>query len=157
RHIARTVGINPATMYYYFPTKELLIESVVESAINRLGITAEELPGTPREQLHSHLFRIYHKMRDEPGLFAVFSEIQMRSGRTSTSQKFIEYENVWHAKLVKLLQTGIRQGYWPNYMEPEVVATTIITLMQGAGLQASTQPRRIENSINQLERWLISR
>lgn len=157
RDVAGIVGINPATMYYYFPGKEDLIKGVIDYVFDRLAMTADELPGTPKEQLHAHLTRLYRQMRDEPELFAVLSEIRLRTVRTSNSQLFLEFETAWNAKLVKLLQAGIRQGYWPNYLDPEIIATTIITLMLGAGLQATTQPRKIEESIAQLERWLISR
>jgi AcrR family transcriptional regulator len=157
RDVASAVGINPATMYYYFPGKEDLIKGVIDHVFDRLATTADELPGTPKEQLHTHLNRLYRQMRDEPELFAVLSEIRLRTVRTSNSQVFIEFETAWNMKLVKLLQTGIRQGYWPNYLDPEIIATTIISLMLGAGLQATTQPRKIEESIAQLERWLISR
>lgn len=157
RDVASQVGINPATMYYYFPNKEALIASVVDFVYMHLGITSEEAPGTPKEQLHAHLTRLYRQMRDEPGLFAVFAEIQLRAGRTTSSQKFQEYENIWHKKLENLLQTGIRQGYWPNYLDPDQVASAIILMMQGAGLQATINPRRIESSITQLERWLTGR
>jgi AcrR family transcriptional regulator len=127
RDVAGAVGINPATMYYYFPTKEDLIKGVIAYVFQRLAITADEIPGTPKEQLHSHLTRIYRLMRDEPELFAVLSEIRLRSVRTSNLPVFMEFETAWNTKLIKLIQTGIRQGYWPNYLEPEIIATTIIT------------------------------
>jgi len=154
RDVAAQVGINPATMYYYFQTKEILIDYVTDYVFAQMDILTEEAPGTPRDQLHAHLFRLYRKMRDEPGLFAVFAEIQLRSGRNVSSPKYIDFENSWRHKIELLLQTGIKQGYWPNYLDPEQVAITIIILMQGAGLQASTYPRRIESSIAQLERWI---
>lgn len=157
RDVASQVGINPATMYYYFPTKEAMIEEVVEYVFNDLGIISDEAPGTPKDQLHAHLTRMYRQMRDKPGLFAVLAEIQLRAGRSTSPQKFQEYENNWRKKFESLLQTGIKQGYWPNYLDPDQVATTIILMMQGAGLQAATNPRRIESSISQVERWLSGR
>jgi AcrR family transcriptional regulator len=157
REIAGQVGINPATLYYYFPNKEELIGAVVAYVFNRLAIKTDELPGTPKEQLHTHLTRLSRQMRDEPELYAVLIEIRLRTVRTTANQTFLDFEAGWQAKLVKLLQTGIRQGYWPNYLEPEIIANAIITLMLGAGVQATTQPRKIEESIAQLERWLSSR
>jgi len=157
RDVASEVGINPATMYYYFPTKEALIEGVIDYVFTRMEIFIEESPGTPREQLHDHLTRLSRKMRVDPSLFSVFAEIQLRCGRNTTSVKFVEYEAAWIKKLETLLYTGIRQGFWPNYLEPEQVAATIILLIQGAGLKANNSPRQIENSIAQLERWLSGR
>lgn len=157
RDVAAQVEINPATMYYYFPTKEALVENVISYVFERMEVLIEEVPGTPREQLHTHLTRLYRKMKDDPGLFAAFSEIQLRYGRNSSSQKFIEYENAWHKKLETLFHTGIRQGFWPNYLDADQVAATVIMLLQGAGLQAYHSPKRIENSISQLEHWLSGR
>lgn len=157
RDVAREVGINPATMYYYFPTKEALIDGVIDYVFEKMEVFIEEAPGTPKEQLHAHLMRLARKMRDNPGLFAVYSEIQLRCGRNSTQDKFLQYESTWSKKLETLLYTGIRQGHWPNYLDPEQVAGTIILLIQGAGLRANQSTRRIENSVNQLERWLSGR
>jgi AcrR family transcriptional regulator len=157
RDVAAGVGINPATMYYYFPTKEALIDGVIDYVYERMEVLMEETPGTPKEQLHTHLARLSRKMRDDPGLFAVFSEIQLRCGRFSSSDKFIEYETAWRKKVETLLFMGIRQGFWPNYLDPEQVASTIILLMEGAGMRASNSTRTIENSIAQLERWLTGR
>lgn len=157
RDVAAEVGINPATMYYYFPTKESLIDGVIDFVFERMEVFSEENPGTPKEQLHAHLSRLSRKMRDDPGLFSVFSEIQLRSGRNSASEKYSNYEAAWCKKLETLLHTGIRQGFWPNYMDPEQVAFTIILVIQGAGLQANNSTRRVENSIQQLERWLTGR
>lgn len=157
RDVASEVGINPATMYYYFPTKEALIDGVIDYVFERMEVFIEEVPGTPKEQLHSHLARLSSKMRNDPGLFTVFSEIQLRSGRNSSSEKYVNYETAWCKKLETLLHTGIRQGFWPNYMEPEQVAATIIMVIQGAGLQANNSTRRVENSVAQLERWLTGR
>ncbi len=157
REVAARVGINAATLYYYFPTKESMIAGVMSYVFDRLGIVAEEPPGTPRDQLHAHLMRIYRQMRDEPGLFAVYAEMQLRAERNLSASLFKEHEAAWQKKLESLLQLGIRQGYWPNYLEPEQAANAIILLMQGASLQVMNNPRRIEASINQLERWMIGR
>ncbi|GAP21120.1 TetR/AcrR family transcriptional regulator [Leptolinea tardivitalis] len=157
REIAANVGINAATLYYYYPTKEALIDDLVSYVFNQMRIFEEEAPGTPREQLHAHLTRLYRKMLDEPGIFAVFIEIQLRMERTDNHETFKSFTNAWHVKLEKLIQTGIKQGYWPNYLEADHAANTIIMLMQGAFLTVSSNPRRVENSIAQLERWLIGR
>lgn len=157
REVATRVGINAATLYYYFPTKESMIEGVMAYVFNRMGFTEDEPPGTPRDQLHTHLTRIYRQMRDEPGLFAVYAEMQLRAERSKSAELFQEHEAAWHHKLESLLQLGIKQGYWPNYLDPEQAANAIILLMQGACLQIMNNPRRIEATINQLERWLIGR
>src|SRR5436309_2317915 len=50
RDVAADVGVNIATLHYYFPTKEALIRSVIGQAMQRFG---ETLPagGSPVDQL----------------------------------------------------------------------------------------------------------
>src|SRR5262245_39197735 len=62
RDVAAQVGINPATLHHYFPTKEALILAVVEHATQQLAATMVALDGTPVEQLRSHLAGLYRKM-----------------------------------------------------------------------------------------------
>src|SRR5260370_42642291 len=55
REVAGEAGVNIATLHYYFPTKENLIEGAVEHAVERFrttlaphGLPADQLPNHPR-------------------------------------------------------------------------------------------------------------
>src|SRR5918911_3782659 len=54
RDIAADVGVNIATLHYYFPTKEALIRSVIGQAMQRFMATMPQ-GGAAVEQLRGHL------------------------------------------------------------------------------------------------------
>src|SRR5260370_21148683 len=80
RAIADLVGVNIATLHYYFPTKESLIKAVLDQAMTRFRSTLTP-HGSPADQLRNHL-RAVRKLRiDEPDLKAGVAELALSSGR----------------------------------------------------------------------------
>src|SRR6202048_2648170 len=80
RDVAAEVGVNIATLHYYFPTKEALIRGAVGHAMERFRTTFE--PGSkPGEQLAAQLQGVRRLAADEPELFVVMGELALRSGR----------------------------------------------------------------------------
>src|SRR5438034_8397774 len=80
REVAAEVGLNIATLHYYFPTKEALIRGVVEHAMDRFRSTLAP-HGSPGDQLRNHLRAVRELLRDEPELGAVMAELALRSAR----------------------------------------------------------------------------
>src|SRR6266702_941729 len=74
REVASEVGVNIATLHYYFATKEKLIEGVVEHAMNRFRSTLEP-HGTSADQLRNYLRAVRRLVQDEPELGAVMGEL----------------------------------------------------------------------------------
>src|SRR5438094_8371030 len=70
RDVAADVGVNIATLHYYFPTKEALIRSVIGHAMQRF---TETMPrdGSPVEQLRGHLRALRTLLNDDRQLWAV--------------------------------------------------------------------------------------
>src|SRR5690349_14768911 len=54
RDVAADVGVNIATLHYYFPTKEALIRGVIGYAMQRFTATMPR-DGSPAQQLRAHL------------------------------------------------------------------------------------------------------
>src|SRR5437899_6745767 len=80
REVAAAVGLNIATLHYYFPTKETLIQGVVDHAMERFRTTLEP-HGSPGDQLRNHLRAVRRLLRDEPELGAVMAALALRSAR----------------------------------------------------------------------------
>src|SRR6266508_4385719 len=80
RDIAAKVGVNIATLHYYYPTKEKLIRGVVGYAMERFRTTLQPA-GSPGEQLRAHFVGIRRLARNEPELFMVMGELAMRARR----------------------------------------------------------------------------
>src|SRR3989454_6739656 len=73
REVAGEVGVNIATLHYYFPTKEKLIEGVVEHAMERFRTTLAP-HGSPSDQLRNHLRSVKRLVQEEPQLGVVMGE-----------------------------------------------------------------------------------
>jgi AcrR family transcriptional regulator len=106
RDIAGSVGVNIATLHYYFPTKESLIRAVVGHAMSRFRTTLQA-HGDPAGRLQAHLGGLRTLARKEPELFAVMGELSLRARRDRTIAKIVaETEAVWHRSLRALLRAA---------------------------------------------------
>src|SRR5438445_8686921 len=79
RDVAAKVGVNIATLHYYFPTKEKLIRGVVGYAMGRFRTTLQP-SGSPGEQLRAHFAGIRRLARTDPELLVVMGQLRV-SGR----------------------------------------------------------------------------
>src|SRR6202048_3622439 len=80
REVAAEVGVNIATLHYYFPTKESLIRGVLEHAMERFRTTLAP-HGLPSDQLRNHLRAVNKLLAEEPELGSVMAELALRSAR----------------------------------------------------------------------------
>src|SRR5438132_10943889 len=80
RDIASAVGVNIATLHYYFPTKEALVKAVVAHAFTRFRSTLSP-EGTATDELRQHFGGLRRLSREEPELFAVMGELALRAPR----------------------------------------------------------------------------
>src|SRR6267142_3778852 len=111
RDVAAEVGVNVATLHYYFHTKEALIRAVVDHAMARFRTTL--VPGSsPGAQLAGHLDGVRRLFREEPELFAVMGELAQRSARDpAIAAIFKETNDTWHAALRGMLRRAQAERY----------------------------------------------
>src|SRR3979411_3362779 len=88
RDVADAVGVNIATLHYYFPTKESLIRGVVEHAMGRFRSTLAP-HGSPAGQLRNHLRAVRKLLRDEPEGGAGMGELALRSARDPATARLM--------------------------------------------------------------------
>src|SRR3954466_4277771 len=73
RDVAADVGVNIATLHYYFPTKEALIRAVIGHAVARFQATMPT-EGSAVDQLRGHLRALAHLLKTDTQLWAVMGE-----------------------------------------------------------------------------------
>lgn len=156
REVAAAVGVNIATLHYYFPSKEDLIRGVVGFALTRFQTT---LPakGEADEQLRQHFQGLRRLAREEPELFAVMGELALRASRDRGMADLMrKMDEVWHATLRALLRRAVEKGAVAKTVDPEDMAALIVSTLKGVYLlpAASAQPDRLERPLRQLERLL---
>src|ERR1700731_3247029 len=103
RGVAAGVGLNIATLHYYFPTKEALIRGVVAHAMDRFRSTLAP-HGSPDDQLANHLKAVRALLRQDPEIAAVMGELALRSARDASLARIMRQSNDgWHRTLRALL------------------------------------------------------
>jgi AcrR family transcriptional regulator len=156
RDVAAAVGVNVATLHYYFKTKEALIRAVVAHAMGRFRTTFDA-GGSPGAQLAAHLRGVRRLFRDEPELFAVMGELAQRSARDPViAAIFRETNDTWHATLRGLLRHAQAEGSVNAALDPDSTAALVTATFRGMFMfpVETTTPQRVEQSLTQLERFL---
>src|SRR5712664_1256511 len=156
RDVAGAVGLNIATLHYYFPTKEALIRGVVGHAMGRFRSTLT--PGTrPGELLAAQFKRIRRLAKNEPELFVVMGELALRSGRDpAIAAIFRDTIQAWHDVLVVLVRHAQNDGFVDAKLNADATASLVIATLSGLFMVpvANSTSDRVDKAIRQLESFL---
>ena len=156
RDVAAEVGVNVATLHYYFPTKEALIAAVLQHAMERFRTTLEP-HGSPATQLRNYLRATRNLLRNEPDLGAVMSELALRSVRDPGTRKILDgmYE-VWHGTVRGLLRRAAKEGGIRPDADSEPMAALIVATLTAISIPQLGSGRRGDQALRELERLLES-
>lgn len=150
RDVAARVGVNIATLHYYFPTKESLIRGVLEHAMDRFRTTLAP-HGSPSDQLRNHLRAVQKLLAEEPELGSVMAELALRSARDkSIAAIMTEMYDTWHKTLRGLLRRAVKEGHLRPELDSDGVAALVIATLTAM----MTAAPRTDQALRQLERWL---
>jgi AcrR family transcriptional regulator len=154
REVAAGVGLNIATLHYYFPTKETLIRGVVAHAMERFRSTLAP-HGSPTDQLRNHLRAVRKLLRDEPEVGAVMGELALRSARDPSLARIMrEMNDAWHRTLRGLLRRAVREGHLNRELDNDEVPALIMATLMSSTLPSISSADRMDKAFHQLERWL---
>ncbi len=154
REVAAEVGVNVATLHYYFPTKEALIRGVVEHAMERFRSTLEP-HGSPKDQLRNYLHGVRRLLVQEPELGAVMAELVLRSVRDRATGKILEQMYAtWLTTTRGLLRRAVKEGALRPEMDSDAVAAMIVSTVTAMTLPVMGATGRGEQALRQLEKWL---
>jgi AcrR family transcriptional regulator len=154
REVAAEVGVNIATLHYYFPTKESLIQAVLEHAMDRFRTTLAP-HGSPSDQLRNYLRAVRKLMLDEPELGAVMAELALRSVRDrSTGKTMNAMYDTWHLAVRGLLRRAVKEGGLRPELDTDAVAALIVATLTSMTLPVMGDGNRGDQALGQLERWL---
>ena len=156
RDVAAEVGVNVATLHYYFKTKEALIRAVVAHAMGRFRTTFDA-GGSPGAQLGAHLNGVRRLFRDEPELFAVMGELAQRAARDPAIAAILkETDATWHATVRGLLKHAQAEGSVDADLDPDATAALVTATFRGIFMFPieTTTSQRAQQSLTQLERFL---
>jgi AcrR family transcriptional regulator len=154
REVAAEVGVNIATLHYYFPTKESLIRGVLEQAMGRFRSTLAP-HGSPSDQLRNHLRAVRRLLVEEPELASVMGELALRSARDkSIAALMTEMYDAWQSTVRGLLRRAARAGDLRPELDSDGVAALIVATLTAITLPTLSRAPRTDQALRQLERWL---
>lgn len=159
RDVSAQVGITNATLHYYFPTKEALIQAVVDYIIEYLISTydpnRETVPSNPLEALQAHFTDLLYQLRVTPERFIVLSELLLRSRRDTTIAAMLRVtEENWYHYLRTLLDEALQQGLIRSDLNVHAAVLLIMTTFKGTILQLTMEEEDRQQTVTQLTRWI---
>lgn len=160
RDIAARVGINIATLHYYFETKEELVASVVDHMMELFQSVYEPLPedASALEQLR-HLFTTQsYRRRVEPMLEIVVQEMMLRGRRDERVRARLELMLLaWNGYVESIVARGVRAGDFARDVDPKLTAGIVTSYLIGTNLQYGVRPGSypLEATYTSLIGWLL--
>lgn len=152
RDVAADVGVNVATLHYYFPTKEKLIEGVVAHAMGRFRTTLEASAGSGNLLL-AYLRGVRKLLAQEPELGTVMGELSLRSARDPELARIMQDMNeTWHRTVRALLKRAAKSGQIARDLDSDTVAALIVAVLAGLSLPRANV--RKGQALLQLEDWV---
>ena len=154
REVAQEVGLNVATLHYYFPTKESLISGVVDHAMSRFQSTLAP-HGRPGEELRAHLRAVATLLREEPELGQVMAELALRSIRDPSIADILgTTTQTWHHAVRVLLRRAVAAGRIRPELDSDAAAALIISVLGSMTLPLLGDAARDDGALLELIRWL---
>jgi AcrR family transcriptional regulator len=156
RDVAADVGLNIATLHYYFPTKEALIRGVIGYAMQRFAATMPG-EGAAVDQLGRHLRGLAKLLNDDPQLWAVMGELVLRAPRDEDLARiFRQSDEFWHRSLRELIGRCMAEGAIDATANADDMAALTIVALRGLSLPTvgASQAQRADQVFRQIERML---
>lgn len=161
REVADRVGINSATLHYYFPTKEALIQGVVGHLMQELQTlrTAVDESAPALEKLRAEFIDIRIRLKEAPDQLVVLTELAVRAWRDPAIAKILSYlDQGWHGHLVSIFKAGITERTFRSDLDFEATANSMMSQLRGVGYQSKLDHAKLDALIdeigNQVEHWV---
>jgi AcrR family transcriptional regulator len=165
QEVAQLAGINNATLFYHFSSKEELIMGVVEHLSRELQRTpgrAMDKPVTALEELRLEFDSMGNLLRRRPKLFLVLTELSMRSMRDPAMEKVTRiFDSSWRQHLSRMIALGIEEKAFCQDIDVDAAVLSLMAQIKGIGFHAVTarlKPGEVKQAIDQVasqvEHWL---
>ncbi len=165
QEVAKEAGINNATLYYYFPSKELLIQGVVDFLMERLkapATAAENPAGNALDELRQVFEGTRRRVAQAPEYFIVITELALRAKRDPAIEKTgRQRDDFWCRRLSGIVERGIAEGVFRSDIDPDIAVAALMAQIKGISFHA-TMGKRKPGEVNaiitaiaeQVEHWL---
>jgi AcrR family transcriptional regulator len=166
REVAAEAGINNATLAYYFPTKEALIQGVTELLGERLQTSQtrsdEPAPRNALAELRQMFEGLRRRLAEDPSFFIVITELALRARRDRAVASMGEQrDRFWERRLTRILTRGMEEGVFRADLEVPGAVLALMAQMKGIAQHAAMRERPaaeiaalVETVAEQVEMWV---
>jgi len=162
RQIAEAAGIDTGTLHYHFPSKEAIIQGVVnhlvtDFQINRVATHSK--PANALEWLRNEIHDVALRVQQSPKQFRVLIDLRVHALRQPAIATILEKQDrVFHSLLVSLLSQGINEKVFRPDIDLDLTAAVLKTQLIGLSFMALQKPARTDKLAamlcSQIESWL---
>ena len=142
-HVAREAGVSRGLLHYYFGSKErLLVEVVRQDCDHRIRAMDERLAGAASvDEVMQALVIGLEEFLGEPSSQAVIYEMLSASRHSEEIRaELAELYRRWRDHMAVALREQERSGVVTLQAAPEAVASMLLALGDGFGIQVITDP-----------------
>jgi AcrR family transcriptional regulator len=158
RAVANRARVNIATLHYYFPSKQHLVEGLAQ-LIGAKFVTLHGRP--PRPSGLSALDRLRQEFSDgrlylkhHPEMLLVLQEFALRGKRDPEVQKTVEQMDArWRDGIERMVREGVADGTFRDDIPPGEMLSMLMSIFGGAAASAAGQIDAIERMT---ESWILS-
>lgn len=164
--VAAQASINNATLWYYFPSKEALIQGVTHFLMERLqtphGGTKQPSPANALEELRQMFAGMGRRLKGDPSFFIVITELALRAKRDPAIERIGEQrDRFWERRVTGILERGVAQGVFRANLDRSAAALALMAQIKGIAHHAAMSQRPSEEIdaivstvAAQVEHWL---
>jgi AcrR family transcriptional regulator len=158
RGVAEKVGVNIATLHYYFPSKQQLIEGLsmlIGAKFVTLHGPTPAPSGLPaldnlRQEFSDGRFYLSH----HPDLLLVLQEFALRGKRDPQVQKVVDQMNRhWQTNVETIVREGLADGTFRSDLSFDEILSFLMTILRGTAYADSDQVPVLQR---QAESWILS-
>lgn len=158
RAVANRAGVNIATLHYYFPTKQALIEGLAQFLGAKFVLLHGPAPagsGYPAlDRLRQEFSDGRYYLKHEPKMLLVLQEFGLRGKRDAEVQKIVEMMyGYWRRGLEELVAAGLANGTFRRELGPQETLAMLMGMFSGAG---SCRDEDFDSVQRGVERWLLT-
>jgi len=158
RAVAHRAGVNIATLHYYFPSKQHLIEGLAQ-LIGAKFVTLHGRPPRPsglpaldrlRQEFSDGRFYLKH----HPEMLLVLQEFALRGKRDPEVQKTVDQMNEhWRGGIEQMVRAGVADGIFRDDIPPGEMLAMLMSIFAGTAASSAAQIDAIERTT---ETWILS-
>jgi AcrR family transcriptional regulator len=157
RAVAERAKVNIATLHYYFPTKQSLVEGLAQFIGAKFVVLhgpAPEPSGYPAlDRLRQEFSDGRYYLEHQPKMLIVMAEFVLRGKRDPEVQKIVDGMNGhWRRGLEEIVTEGITSGPFRSDLDPQKTLSTLMAVLSGT---VSARLEELEDIRRTVEAWLL--